>query len=106
MLAWGLLSIQPFWTSHAQPNGTLQSDYDALVMLMADISPLDGTVLTLWDMTDPCLGRWPGVFCSCNDLPRVVKAGCNSSIDASGYLRSKSTGLGSCYNRNWKQVAG
>jgi hypothetical protein len=94
MLLWSLLSLQPFWTSHAQPNGTLQSDYDALVMLLANISPLDGTVLALWDMADPCLGKWPGVFCSCSDLPRIVKGGCNSSDDASGYLRVRALDLG------------
>lgn len=94
MLALSILSLQSYRTSNAQPNGTLQSDYDALVMFLADISPLDGTVLALWDMADPCLGKWPGISCSCSDLPRIVQAGCNSSADPSGYLRVKALDLG------------
>eukprot|EP00879_Flechtneria_rotunda_P023949 GHRR01025369.1.p1 GENE.GHRR01025369.1~~GHRR01025369.1.p1 ORF type:complete len:969 (+),score=296.48 GHRR01025369.1:353-3259(+) len=79
----------------AQPNSTLPADVDALVGFVTGFTAVEGTVLAAWDVNaDPCAGQWPGVMCSCEDLPSSIQPGCHNTANASGSLRVKGLDLG------------
>lgn len=88
-------------------NSTASADFEALVAFMSGFNQDEGTVLVGWDgMVDPCLGNWPGVVCSCDELPRLITKSCNSSIDLAGGLRVRGIDLGPLARADAKRLSG
>jgi hypothetical protein len=120
---WALLVLvlMSLLAPSAAVGGTAQQDVDALVGFMAGVERVDGTVLASWDgLADPCLGSWPGVICTCEDLPRALAASCSSSstntsssnstangtTEAAGTLRVRGLDLGPLTTADGAKLAG
>jgi hypothetical protein len=116
-----VLLVMSLLAPAAAVGGTAQQDLDALVGFMAGVERVDGTVLASWDgLVDPCLGGWPGVICTCEDLPRALAASCSNSItntsssnstvngttEAAGTLRVRGLDLGPLTTADGLKLAG
>lgn len=114
---WALLVLLliSLLASAAAIGTTAQPDVDALVGFMAAFPRVGGTVLADWDVfVDPCLGGWPGVICTCEDLPRALAASCrssssssvNASTEAASSLRVRGLELGPLMTADGQKLAG
>lgn len=84
---WACLLLNLLAAAGAQQNVTRASDWQALSRLWTGLQPnTHGSILASWNLTetDPCLGSWGGVICTCDELPRqTLAAACRLLVNSS-----------------------